>query len=393
MMHVTKLSMIGLLVASGVACSGAPDEREPNEAASPGALSKPGNSTYFSVRPDVRRCAAPLCGGFFVKAVNVPRTRCADGSSQAECYVASLDLSALRLSATQQAYLRGHSREFLLRGAVVPQDVLSSGKLAAFAASEAWRGHEKTAPNGAFLRVNSTGIVCVTFPCPILSAAILNTSKAPLSVAELDLAAVAADPSDGRAQLAEPEGLLVAATRRIVTGPAGEAIGLDATEYYVPFEASPALCGSRGLPQCDAGSYCDFPTHANCGRADAPGVCTPKPATCTEHFEPVCGCDGQTYENACAAATAGVSVEAHGECDTEPRICGTILGLACEKGEYCDFGSGQCLVSDAAGVCRARPEVCPQIHAPVCGCDGATYGNACSAAAAGAQIDHDGSCR
>ena len=126
---------------------------------------------------------------------------------------------------------------------------------------------------------------------------------------------------------------------------------------------------------------------------DAPGVCKTQPVICTKQFDPVCGCDGQTYGNACEAAAAGVSVEQRGACDTQPTVCGTIVGLSCEKGEYCDFGLGQCLVSDAAGVCRPQPELCPEIFAPVCGCNGKTYSNACFAAAAGAQIDHEGACR
>ncbi len=47
---------------------------------------------FFTARPDFRKCATPMCGGYFVKAVNKKRTRCADGTEQRECYVAELDL-------------------------------------------------------------------------------------------------------------------------------------------------------------------------------------------------------------------------------------------------------------------------------------------------------------
>src|SRR3954452_13610286 len=32
---------------------------------------------------DMRKCAAPACGGYFVKRVNQAKTTCADGSQQA----------------------------------------------------------------------------------------------------------------------------------------------------------------------------------------------------------------------------------------------------------------------------------------------------------------------
>lgn len=73
-------------------------------------------------------------------------------------------------------------------------------------------------------------------------------------------------------------------------------------------------CGSRGLAPCNEDEYCAFGPEANCGRADHPGVCTRRPDACIALYQPVCGCDGTTYSNACAAANAGVSVETSGEC-------------------------------------------------------------------------------
>jgi len=57
--------------------------------------------------------------------------------------------------------------------------------------------------------------------------------------------------------------------------------------------------------------------------------------------------------------------------------------------QYCARRDGAC---DADGVCAARPEMCPRIFAPVCGCDGADYPNACEAARAGASVASDGMC-
>ena len=53
---------------------------------------------------------------------------------------------------------------------------------------------------------------------------------------------------------------------------------------------------------CVDTEYCAKGTN-NCGGA---GTCQPKPALCI--VNPVCGCDLVTYNTACAAAAAGVSV-------------------------------------------------------------------------------------
>ncbi|NOX58485.1 MAG: hypothetical protein GXP29_06460 [Planctomycetes bacterium] len=144
----------------------------------------------------------------------------------------------------------------------------------------------------------------------------------------------------------------------------------------------PCVSSCTTNAECSAAGpgYC-YRAVGDCGGA---GICQPPPAACPQNYAPVCGCDGQTYGNACLAALAEVNVDYEGTCTT-PCTDDT----DCAAAEYCNKAAGDC---QGNGVCALPIDLCPQNYNPVCGCDGQTYSNACLASVAGTNVDHDGEC-
>lgn len=72
--------------------------------------------------------------------------------------------------------------------------------------------------------------------------------------------------------------------------------------------------------------------------------------------------------------------------------CGGFAGVLCVETEYCDYPDDICGAADGQGVCKIRPQACPEFYSPTCACNGMVYGNDCEAAAAGFDVSTLGGC-
>lgn len=198
----------------------------------------PQHGSYFKITAvDTRRCAFPICGGYYVSEVNRDRTTCADGVARESCYIAEIDLAALGLRDEEDGELRATNSVFF--GEIVRRtDVPRLGDLLV---GEAWQAPNQGPIIDTMVRVDSNGLMCIAYPCPNIDEQEINGRQVTaIHDVNLSLAPGTEEDQDrAMAAIYSGRGLLVIGRDTIVedAGPAGDATVLVARRYFLPAAA------------------------------------------------------------------------------------------------------------------------------------------------------------
>jgi hypothetical protein len=199
--------------------------------------------TYYAITSDVRRCAFPGCGGWFLKQLNRPTTACHDGRTADRCYAPVLDWSESDVAEPQQAELIAAARtnpasgqvHAIVRGSFVSTNTTTPRpELGKFVITEAWIADGDGAVTGSFVHVEDNGLRCFAPPCSNLTERTLNTSEV-TDIAEVDFAPSGlsdAEVDEYTDEMYGPEGVLVVGNRFTVQANGSTADGRTATEAY-----------------------------------------------------------------------------------------------------------------------------------------------------------------
>jgi len=186
----------------------------------------PVGSSFYAVRPDLRLCPSPLCGGYWAALANHARTPCADGALRPRCYVTKV------VGEDRHSLPSGVPAGALVRAEIEPWPFEGFGKLGVLVVADALAPAGRAPEAGSFYRLVDTGIRCVRAPCFSVRASRLNRSSR-TTLSSTDLAAARAalhELARAEAALATKNGLL--ARGHVVPSPDGGRI-FRATRLYL----------------------------------------------------------------------------------------------------------------------------------------------------------------
>ena len=194
----TLSSLLGFALASCAAPMDLPDESASgsvdNAAADSSADAVNGEYAYFEIAADLRKCATPMCGGWFVNRLNQALTRCHDGQYAPTCYTPVLDWSKIKLSDGQKTELLDACNKdavsegvfAIVAGRLAPTNSTTPNPtMGRFVINEAWVAVNEALSGGAFVRVQDNGMRCFTAPCPSVTETTLNRTQV-ANIAEID---------------------------------------------------------------------------------------------------------------------------------------------------------------------------------------------------------------
>jgi len=149
---------------------------------------------------------------------------------------------------------------------------------------------------------------------------------------------------------------------------------------------------------CGPDEFCEGPEGA-CG-SDSAGMCAQVPEMCDGVYDPVCGCDDQTYSSDCERQMGRVWLAHWGPCRVTGSCVADPLNLtACPGGMFCEADVGACPeAGDMAtlGYCVSFEDCnapqCPPGGGVVCGCDRKEYADDCARRQVGVNAACCGSC-
>jgi hypothetical protein len=211
---------------------------------------EPTGTTYI-VKPDYSKCAFPMCGGWFLTPVNQYslQLQTEDEAYQSAAllpnsiYVAYINYKRLGLIEEQIAELNNaiQSEQALLRGTIIssPTSGIVPSRTKTLVANGAWVGANKNTPVGPYLKISSTGIVCITTPCPYFNATLINSDYTrQFHDLSLEKAALDREQEAQAWQAISTDGLVITGTTYETTGfdetgaEPGKGIGIAATKVF-----------------------------------------------------------------------------------------------------------------------------------------------------------------